>query len=360
MAGWEAIAEAVGDLPLALDLLNAVLQFDLSPQQLRQRLDEAVRTPALDQRAAALKNVVPPGALRGITETFALSFEKLSTPARQAALVLAQLEPGTPIPEAVIEALPPELNSTEVRITLRQRNFVTGEAEGVFGEMHRVLAGYLREQAGPDDANRARDALLAVMKPDRCEHPDHWPTMNACARHARPLFLRLATDALTEPNDAVATGGLGVGLGILWCAQGDAAQARTLQEQVLAVMTRVLGPEHPNTLTSMNNLAETMGAQGDHAGARALHEQVLAVSRRVLGPEHLHTLTSMNNLAKTLVAQGDAVGARTLQEQVLAMLRRVLGPEHPHTLSSIKTGCGIPASKGSIVWRDGAKLLQAC
>ena len=50
----------------------------------------------------------------------------------------------------------------------------------------------------------------------------------------------------------------------------------------------------------MNNLAATMKAQGDLAGARKLQEEMLAIRRRVLGPEHPDTLTSMNNLADTL------------------------------------------------------------
>ena len=50
----------------------------------------------------------------------------------------------------------------------------------------------------------------------------------------------------------------------------------------------------------MNNLAETLRAQGDLAGARSLEEQVLDVSRRIFGEEHPGTLTSMSNLAETL------------------------------------------------------------
>lgn len=47
-------------------------------------------------------------------------------------------------------------------------------------------------------------------------------------------------------------------------------------------MRRVLGEEHLETLTSMNNLALTLEAEGDYAGARQLQEQVLEVSTRVL------------------------------------------------------------------------------
>ncbi len=36
--------------------------------------------------------------------------------------------------------------------------------------------------------------------------------------------------------------------------QGDAVGARKLQEETLAIRRRVLGPEHPETAHSMNNL----------------------------------------------------------------------------------------------------------
>jgi hypothetical protein len=52
-------------------------------------------------------------------------------------------------------------------------------------------------------------------------------------------------------------------------------------------------------------IGAALRAQGDLVGARTLHEQELDVCRRVLGPEHPSTLTSMNNLAETLPEQGD-------------------------------------------------------
>jgi hypothetical protein len=60
----------------------------------------------------------------------------------------------------------------------------------------------------------------------------------------------------------------------------------------------------------MNELASTLYAQGDLGGARKLEEQVLEASRRVLGEDHPHTLTAMNNRASTLSAQGVDVGEK--------------------------------------------------
>src|ERR1700722_98886 len=60
---------------------------------------------------------------------------------------------------------------------------------------------------------------------------------------------------------------------------------------------RMLGAEHPSTLTSMTNLASTYRNQGQSKEAEELEVQVMEARKRVLGPEHPDTLTSMDNLA---------------------------------------------------------------
>jgi hypothetical protein len=52
----------------------------------------------------------------------------------------------------------------------------------------------------------------------------------------------------------------------------------------------LLGPDHPQTLTSRNNLAGAYQWAGRLLEAIALYEQVLADRERVLGPDHPDTL----------------------------------------------------------------------
>ena len=67
---------------------------------------------------------------------------------------------------------------------------------------------------------------------------------------------------------------------------------------------RILGPEHPNTLTSLNNLAVLLYEKGDDDAAEPLYRRALEASERILGPEHPRTLTSVNSLAMLLNATG--------------------------------------------------------
>jgi hypothetical protein len=54
-----------------------------------------------------------------------------------------------------------------------------------------------------------------------------------------------------------------------WTGQaGDAAAARDEHAALLPVRERVLGPEHPDTLTTRASLAYWTGHAGDPAGAR--------------------------------------------------------------------------------------------
>ena len=117
-------------------------------------------------------------------------------------------------------------------------------------------------------------------------------------------------------------------------AAGRLGEAIPLFEGVLADSARVLGDNHPHTLTSRNNLAGAYRAAGRLGEAIPLYEQALADSARVLGDNHPHTLTSRNNLAGAYRAAGRLGEAIPLYEQALADSARVLGDNHPHTLTS--------------------------
>ncbi|KAF8165745.1 hypothetical protein B0H34DRAFT_251302 [Crassisporium funariophilum] len=108
-----------------------------------------------------------------------------------------------------------------------------------------------------------------------------------------------------------------------------------LQMQVLEIRKRTLGDEHPDTLISMGNLAATYSKQGDWDKAEELEVQVMEKRKRVLGAEDINTLISMGNLARTYTMQGQWEKAEKLGVQVLDIRKRVLGAEHPHTVNTI-------------------------
>jgi tetratricopeptide (TPR) repeat protein len=116
--------------------------------------------------------------------------------------------------------------------------------------------------------------------------------------------------------------------------QAKYAEAEALFRNVLAVYEEVLGPHHPDTATSYNNLALNLDARGHYREAEPLYRQALAVRKQVLGPRHPDTARSCNNLASNLDAQGRSKEAEPLFRQALAVFEEVLGPRHPDTAAS--------------------------
>jgi tetratricopeptide (TPR) repeat protein len=70
---------------------------------------------------------------------------------------------------------------------------------------------------------------------------------------------------------------------------------------------------------------------GDYSGARPYYERALVIREKVLGPEHPGTALSLNNLGALLRSQGDLAGARPYFERALAIWEDQLGPDHPDT-----------------------------
>jgi tetratricopeptide (TPR) repeat protein len=115
---------------------------------------------------------------------------------------------------------------------------------------------------------------------------------------------------------------------------GRPKDAVALYREILDAQTRTLGPEHPSTLWTMNNLGVTYDNQGRYKDAEVLDRKTLEIRARVLGPEHPDTLSSMFNLSQVLEHLVRYEEAGTLGRKTLEIRRRVLGPEHPKTLLS--------------------------
>ncbi|KAE8373751.1 purine and uridine phosphorylase [Aspergillus bertholletiae] len=84
--------------------------------------------------------------------------------------------------------------------------------------------------------------------------------------------------------------------------QGRWKEAEELEIQVLELRKQVLGHEHPDTLTSMNNLAHTWKLLGKDQDTLALMEQCVELSYNLLGPDHPRTKSSSTTLSNWKMA----------------------------------------------------------
>jgi tetratricopeptide (TPR) repeat protein len=121
--------------------------------------------------------------------------------------------------------------------------------------------------------------------------------------------------------------------GALW-ALGHYEQGRQVAEDALTGYRQILGDDDPHTLESATFLALNLWGVGHYQQGRQLAEDTLTRQRRVMGNDHLATLFSATTLALCLWELGKYESARQLAEDTLTRCHRTVGDDHPRTLDS--------------------------
>ncbi|MFJ9917301.1 tetratricopeptide repeat protein, partial [Actinacidiphila glaucinigra] len=152
-----------------------------------------------------------------------------------------------------------------------------------------------------------------------------WPIARVLTPHLS-FLLDHSPDVLADACDTVAA------LAEVLNDAGAYAPEHALHQQLLDTQSRLLGPDHPDTLGSRSRLASALVGMGEYAQAAELDRRTLEDRTRVLGPDHPDTLTSRGNLAIALVGMGEYARVVDLYRRTLEDRTRVLGPDHPDTL----------------------------
>jgi hypothetical protein len=204
---------------------------------------------------------------------------------------------------------------------LRRYSLISPPASGGVS-VHRLVQAVTADQMPAKLAEEWRQAAATVIEaaiPDDEAQPDMWPDFAALLPHVQAAL----------PADSDGMERIGAYLGHI----GSYGAARDRYREVVDARTRVLGPEHLNTLTARADLAFWTGLAGDPAGARDQLAALLPIRERVFGAEHIYTLSTGISLADWTGEAGDPAGARDQFAALLPVCKRVLGPEHPDTLT---------------------------
>ncbi|MFE9068488.1 tetratricopeptide repeat protein, partial [Streptomyces violaceusniger] len=149
----------------------------------------------------------------------------------------------------------------------------------------------------------------------------HWKRLSA---NAERILGPEHPDTLTAWSNLAAT----------YQRAGRTNDATTIRERLTSDRERILGPEHPDTLRSWGNLAESYLQAGRYNDATTIRERLTNDYERILGPEDPDTLTAWNHLASTYKEAGRTNDAITIHERLTTNRERILGPEHRDTLAS--------------------------
>ena len=113
---------------------------------------------------------------------------------------------------------------------------------------------------------------------------------------------------------------------------GKYSEAEPLYQRSLEIREKVLGPEHPDVISSLNRLAWLYYFQHQYAKAEPLFERVVAIQEKTLGPEHPDVASSLNDLAFLYRVEQQYAKAEPLYQRSLKYGRRFSDRSIPTSL----------------------------
>jgi tetratricopeptide (TPR) repeat protein len=374
-ASARRVAQAVGCLPLALSHAAAYCEAGATYREYLELISNLPAAEVFDRSPEAFYEAT-------VASTWDVSIrlaEAKAALARPVLVMAATLAPDR-IPTSLFRSLLDDDTDPRQRKALADalralHDFSLVQLGDASMDIHRLLQKVIRDEAaGRGDASGQAAALSALTTafPTETDRPGWWPQCEQLVPHVLALghslsdaseqaeagivLLNRAVEYLLHLEGGKRAVGAGKAtvsyadrllgpdhpetltarnnLASCYWSVGRIPEAIAIEEQVLADRERILGPDHPRTLTSRANLAESYWSVGRIPEAIAIEEQVLADSERILGPDHPATLTARNNLAASYRSAGRIPEAIAIAEQVLADFERILGPDHPATLTA--------------------------
>jgi tetratricopeptide (TPR) repeat protein len=158
----------------------------------------------------------------------------------------------------------------------------------------------------------------------------------------RALLIREQHLGAEHPDTATSLNNLA---GLYW-SQGNYAQAEPLLVRALSIVEQKFGAEHPNTATCLNNLAELYRDQSKYSEAEPLYQRALSIVEQKLGAMHPKTATCLNNLAELYRGQSKYSEAEPLLVRALSIVGQQLGAEHPTTAICLNNLAELYQSQG--------------
>jgi len=236
--------------------------------------------------------------------------------------------------EYTLEVMTRELGPEHVR-TLRMANNVALD--------HRLLGNYNRAEEIDRTTWLRRDRVLGSDAPETLRSLSHLARDMRDSGQLKEAINRLQTvkERLerVQGEDHIQSLSVARNLAVSLRLAGYWKEALKLNEETLRRCRERYGPTNPETRMCELNLAADLWTTGDHAGAVHLAREVHVFFSVDLGPDHPNTLGSADNLAVYLGGDkrpaAEHAEALRLSTDTVAALEVRLGPAHPFTLCAM-------------------------
>jgi hypothetical protein len=376
------VADALGDLPLAIEQAGAWLEeTGTSAVAYVEQLTK--------QPTSVLELNQPADYPRPVALTWRLSFDRLRERSPGAARLLELCAFFAPEPislsllysDEMISALVPLDDRLKEKIVLGQlireiARFALAKVDQgnnsiqvhrliqaviraqlktkdeqitAFHEVHRILVGARPRQGDTDDPENWEryDLIWPHLGPSRAEECEGEETRQLLIDRVRDYWKHgQFDDALTFGHRLEETWQVLLGsddrqtlhlrfqLANVLRSQGRYAEAYVMDSEAYAKQQQVLPAQHPHTLQTAGGLAADLRGLGKFREALAMDQDTYDRFKELFGEDHPSTLSAANNLAVDLRLVGDCFGARELDQDTLDRRQAVLRSDHPYALYS--------------------------
>ena len=336
----DAIAEALGDLPIAVEQAGAWLAETgtSATDYLAQLTTESAQVLAQNQ---------PDDYPTPVAVTWRLAFDRLreESPAAARLLQLCAFFAPEPISmtllqnEQMIKSLVPfnpqlreprmvgALNRAIARYSLAKVDRATNSIQ-----VHRLIQGVIRASMETQEeiaaATHEVHRVLAAARPKEGEidDPGNWPQYERIWPHLGPS--RAAECESDETRQLLIDR-----LRYLW-RRGEFDEALEFGSLLAHIWGRLFDADDMQTLYLRFQLANVLRSQGQYAAALAEDTAVHARQREVLGEVHLHTLFTAGGIAGDLRGLGEFRRAREMDQERYDLFKENYGEDDRATLAA--------------------------
>lgn len=352
-----AIADTLGDLPLALHLAGSFLEQyrHVADGQPAAYLFAINKVDLLDHPSlAGPDGHSPTGHDLHVARTFLVSVNRLQPGhgvddlARATLAHAACLSPGDPIPAWLLARILGRAEDTVLAAAINRLvnlGLVDREDDKII--LHRLVAAFALSHKTDLAMQDAVEA--AVAKSASAQNKSGLPgPLRPWVPHLRHVAERAAD------RGASLAGVLFNNLGYHLRMVADLPAAKAAYERALRIDEATYGSDHPTVANRVNNLGDVYQYLGDPPAAKAAFERALRIDEATYGPDHPTVAIRVNNLGRVYHDLGDLSAAKAAFERALRIGEATYGPDHPtvailvNNLGSVYGDLGdLPAAKAA-------------
>ncbi|MFJ5261991.1 FxSxx-COOH system tetratricopeptide repeat protein [Streptomyces sp. NPDC088387] len=326
------VAEALGDLPLAVDQASAWLNETAQDASEYLALLDSQLASAADTDAYPLQ----------VGATWNISIQQLNSPVARRLLQLCAFFGADPISldlvngkemGEVLSALQPGSDGTAlVSRAIRQLHryaLAKVDRKSRSIQVHRLVQAAVRSSMSDEEQEAALRTVRNVLSGARpsegdVERPENWSRYNTIWPHLKTPWTKYSLDdrirrLMTE-----------------WLrylrARGEYTEALTLGEELLVIWQKEAGPGDRWTLHLRFEIANLLRVQGWYSRALEIDQDVYERQREALGDDDAHTLMTAGGLTADLRAVGRVQRALEIDRETYERSVDLLGDDHPRTL----------------------------